>query len=84
MRVSNGRPSGCQPLIPVLAATPLQGRADLGGRGDGPAVAAGGHRAAFFALRPVNVRFGQGHERTSSRYLVANPLKIKREEWWAH
>ena len=71
------------PSIQIFAATPLQGRAKPGTRGDGPAVAAGGHRAAFFTPRPVNVRFGQGHQRTSSRYMAANPLKIKRKIWWA-
>jgi hypothetical protein len=77
------RPRG-SPLVPVLAATPLQGGAELVGRGDGPAVTAGVQRAAFFAPRPVNVRFDQVRNRVASRSSGGNPLKIKEKGWWAH
>lgn len=54
-------PSHTTRSIPEFAAAPLQGRVELGDRGDGPAVAAGAYSVSFFAPRPVTVRFeGRG------------------------
>ena len=84
VRGSHALTSGRCPLSWFLPLHRYRGGGELAGRGDGRVVAAGGRRVAFFAARPVNVRFGQGHGRSSSRCLAANLLKINGKGWWAH
>ncbi len=72
------------PSIQVFAAPPRPAWVERIEVGNGPAVAAQNHCAAFVPPRPVNDRLDQPNHIAARHHAASNLLNTGRIGWWAH